>query len=125
MKRMTKFAGMYGDKKEYILSNDYAYVSHRGVKKVNLQAVIDRLGELEDVLERQERQEDFTDKYFKINLWLMERFGEKVYKELGISDINKFEDISKIYQAFDNIYREMNKKYPQKWYELGFSNIKI
>lgn len=80
-----------------------------------------RIAELEEQL----KQKDLAiDKFSKIDIWLMRKYGKKLYKDFNITnndmDIKTF---IKINQVFDNIYEEMNKEMPLMWFNYGFFGL--
>ena len=82
-----------------------------------------RIAELEEQL----KQKDLAiDKFSKIDIWLMRKYGEKLYKDFNISNDNTdINTLMKISEVFDKIYEEMNKEMPLMWFNYGFfSNSK-
>ena len=78
-------------------------------------------------LEEQMKQKDLAiDKFSKIDIWLMRKYGEKLYKDFNISNDNTdINTLMKISEVFDKIYEEMNKEMPLMWFNYGFfSNSK-
>ena len=76
-------------------------------------------------LEEQLKEKDLAiDKFSKIDIWLMRKYGKKLYKDFNITnddiDIKTFIKIS---QVFDNIYEEMNKEMPLMWFNYGFFGL--
>ena len=76
-------------------------------------------------LEKQLKEKDLTiDKFSKIDIWLIRKYGKKLYKDFNITnddiDIKTFINIS---QVFDNIYEEMNKEMPLMWFNYGFFGL--
>lgn len=76
-------------------------------------------------LEKQLKEKDLAiDKFSKIDIWLMRKYGKKLYKDFNITnddiDIKTFIKIS---QVFDNIYEEMNKEMPLMWFNYGFLGL--
>lgn len=67
-----------------------------------------------------DKVKDF-DKIMKINIYLMRKYGDKLYKDNGFT---KTENVSENYLAIskicDKIYEEMNKEIPKMWYEYLF-----
>lgn len=60
------------------------------------------------------------DKIMKVNMFLLEKYREDLFKEFEIKDENDFVSIVKM---FDKMYEIENKKYPLMWYEYGISKI--
>lgn len=76
-------------------------------------------------LEKQLKEKDLAiDKFSKIDIWLIRKYGKKLYKDFNITnddiDIKTFIKIS---QVFDNIYEEMNKEMPLMWFNYGFFGL--
>ena len=65
--------------------------------------------------ERMMQNLDYT---VKINLWLMKRYRDDLFKEFGISA----DDFSSISKLFDKMYEEQCKEMPLPWYEYGFGS---
>lgn len=66
-----------------------------------------------------EKQLDYV---YKINMYFTEKYNKEILKESGINDKDStFQKIMKISKKFDEIYKEMNEKYPLMWYEYGFN----
>ena len=66
-----------------------------------------------------EKQLDYV---YKINMYFTEKNNKEILKESGIHDKDStFQKIMKISKKFDEIYKEMNEKYPLMWYEYGFN----
>ena len=63
--------------------------------------------------ERMMQNLDYT---VKINLWLIKRYRDDLFKEFGVS-ADDFMSISKL---FDKIYEEQCKEMPLPWNEYGF-----
>ena len=51
----------------------------------------------------------------KINLWLLKRYGDDLYKEFEIDG----DYVDGITKAFNEIYKEQCKTLPLPWYEYG------
>ena len=76
-------------------------------------------------LEKQLKEKDLAiDKFSKIDIWLMRKYGKKLCKDFNITnddiDIKTFIKISEV---FDNIYEEMNKEMPLMWFNYGFFGL--
>ena len=66
-----------------------------------------------------EKQLDYV---YKINMYFTEKYNKEILKESGINDKDStFQKIMKISKKFDEIYKQMNEKYPLMWYEYGFN----
>lgn len=80
-----------------------------------------RIAELEEQL----KQKDLAiDKFSKIDIWLMRKYGKKLYKDFNITnDDMDIKTFIKINQVFDNIYEEMNKEMPLMWFNYGFFGL--
>lgn len=71
------------------------------------------------------KRDDDYDKIMKVNMWLMEKYGENFYEYCGIEEGDSaIVAYQKAWNKMDEIYAEMNAKYPAKWYELGFNGRK-
>lgn len=57
-----------------------------------------------------------TDYFYKINMWLLRKYGSELYEEFGIEQ----NDISAISKMFNAIYTEQCKEMPLLWYQYGF-----
>lgn len=95
-----------------------------------------KLAEFEDFLEENKldniralkKMLEDVDYCMKINTWLMRKYGKELWQEYDIkSDSGTIftDNIIKISKLYDDIYEEMKKEMPKKWYEYGFGNIKI
>lgn len=51
----------------------------------------------------------------KINLWLIQRYRDDLFKEFGVHP----NDISAVMKMFDKIYEEQCKEMPLPWYQYG------
>ena len=80
-----------------------------------------RISELEEQL----KEKDLSiDKFSKIDIWLMRKYGKKLYKDFNITnDDTDIKTFIKISQVFDNIYEEMNKEMPLMWFNYGFFGL--
>ena len=76
------------------------------------------ISEAVDALERKADYLKNMDYFYKINLWLLQKYGNELYKEFGI-DKN---DISSILKMFNAIYEEQCKEMPLPWYQYGFGS---
>ena len=56
------------------------------------------------------------DYFYKIDLWLLRKYGDKLYEEFGIDQ----NDILAILKMFNAIYEEQCKEMPLPWYQYGF-----
>ena len=56
------------------------------------------------------------DYLYKINLWLLRKYGDELFEKFGI-DKNNFSSVMKM---FDAIYTEQCKELPSPWYQYGF-----
>lgn len=56
------------------------------------------------------------DYLYKINLWLLRKYGDELFEKFGI-DKNNFSSVMKM---FDAIYTEQCKEMPLPWYQYGF-----
>ena len=65
--------------------------------------------------ERMMQNLDYT---VKINLWLIKRYRDDLFKEFGISA----DDFSSISKLFDKMYEEQCKEMPLPWYQYGFGS---
>lgn len=69
--------------------------------------------------------EEQIDYIFKINTWLIKKYGKEFWQDIGIDeDDNTITNLIKLDEVFDKIYEEMNKEMPKKWYEYGFGSKK-
>lgn len=67
-----------------------------------------------------DKKDKEIDKLVKVNWYLMEKYGEEILKEYGVSENdNQFQRFFKVNSAFDRIYEEMCKKYPYMWCEYA------
>ena len=68
--------------------------------------------------------EEKVDYVFKINTWLIKKYGKEFREDVGINeDDNTITNFIKLYEIFDKIYEEINKEMPKKWYEYGFFGL--
>lgn len=76
-------------------------------------------------LEKQLKEKDLAiDKFSKIDIWLIRKYGKKLYKDFNITnDDMDIKNFIKISQVFDNIYEEMNKEMPLMWFNYGFCGL--
>lgn len=76
-------------------------------------------------LEKQLKEKDLAiDKFSKIDIWLIRKYGKKLYKDFNITnDDMDIKTFIKISQVFDNIYEEMNKEMPLMWFNYGFFGL--
>lgn len=65
--------------------------------------------------ERMMQNLDYT---VKINLWLIKRYRDDLFKEFGVSA----DDFSSISKLFDKMYEEQCKEMPLPWYQYGFGS---
>lgn len=69
--------------------------------------------------------EEQIDYIFKINTWLIKKYGKEFWQDIGIDeDDNTITNLIKLDEVFDKIYEEMKKEMPKKWYEYGFGSKK-
>ena len=64
----------------------------------------------------EKKYQEKMDYLSKINLWLIQRYRENLFKEFGI-DTN---DVLYVSKMFDAIYKEQCKQMPLPWYQYGF-----
>ena len=58
------------------------------------------------------------DYLYKINLWLLRKYGDELFEKFGVNKNN----FSSVMQMFDAIYVEQCKEMPLPWYQYGFSS---
>lgn len=63
-----------------------------------------------------ERMIKNLDYIYKINLWLIQKYRDDLFKKFDIG-ANDFLGVSRL---FDKIYNEQCKEMPLPWYEYGF-----
>ena len=69
--------------------------------------------------------EEQIDYIFKINTWLIKKYGKEFWQDIGIDeDDDTITNLIKLDEVFDKIYEEMEKEMPKKWYEYGFGSKK-
>lgn len=65
--------------------------------------------------------EEEIDKIAKVNMWLMEKYVKDFREYCRVEEGDSALTIcQKTWDKMDEIHKEMNKKYPVKWYELCF-----
>ena len=78
--------------------------------------------ELKNRIAELEEQIDYS---FKINTWLIKKYGKEFWQDIGINENDDtITNLIKLDEIFDKIYEEMNKEMPKKWYEYGFGSKK-
>lgn len=78
--------------------------------------------ELKNRIAELEEQIDYS---FKINTWLIKKYGKEFWQDIGINENDDtITNLIKLDGIFDKIYEEMNKEMPKKWYEYGFGGKK-
>lgn len=95
----------------------------RASKELLKKQLVEKEKEIENQLENQKYMNELAlDKMSKINIWLVRKYGHKLYEEFGVSkEDNEIETFIKINKVFDEIYEEMNQEFPLMWYKYGFS----
>ena len=65
-----------------------------------------------------ERMMHNLDYMAKVNIWLIKKYREDLFKRFGISA----DDFMSVSKMFDEIYKEQCKEMPLTWYEYGFGS---
>ncbi len=60
------------------------------------------------------------DRTMKINIWLLDKYGEQFKKDFNIRENDLTQDnLVKISKAFEEIYKEQQEKMPELWISYG------
>lgn len=63
------------------------------------------------------------DKIMRVNTYLVERYGDKLWEEFGFEKTGDTEkDMFSVMKIFDEIYKHEKEKYPLMWYEYCLYN---
>lgn len=63
------------------------------------------------------------DKIMRVNMYLLEKYGDKLWEEFGIEKTgDTARDMFSIMIIFDEIYKREKEKYPLMWYEYALYN---
>lgn len=74
-------------------------------------------------LEKYEQSEEQYDKIMRVNTYLLEKYGDKIWEEFGIKKTgDAARDMFSAMKIFDEIYKREKEKYPLMWYEYALCN---
>lgn len=112
------------------------FVCNDGTKKymvnkgVLTEEIINEFGKLEDKFERgyavsaPDEKDKQIDKFYKISIWILRKYGKEMFDEYGISLDNANNSLENqtrqminVDLLFDKIYEEMQQEMPLMWYE--------
>lgn len=63
------------------------------------------------------------DKIMRVSAYLLEKYGDELWKEFGIEKTGDTEkDMLSSMRIFDEIYKREKEKYPLMWYEYSLYN---
>lgn len=67
--------------------------------------------------------EEQYDKIMRVSAYLLEKYGDKLWKEFGIEKTgDNARDMFSMMLIFDEIYKVEKEKYPLMWYEYALYN---
>ena len=85
-------------------------------------SVLDIMNSQDQRIAELEEQIDYS---FKINTWLIKKYGKEFWQDIGTNENDDtITNLIKLDEVFDKIYEEMKKEMPKKWYEYGFGSKK-
>ncbi len=117
--------GNFVDRKQaMIIAKESGQLTYETDKKTLISEDL-HLNWLNDQQERIAELEEQIDYIFKINTWLIKKYGKEFWQDIGINENDDtITNLIKLDEVFDKIYEEMNKEMPKKWYEYGFGGKK-
>lgn len=74
-------------------------------------------------MEKQQNLELQYDKIMRVNAYLLEKYGDKLWEEFGVEKTgDNAKDMFSVMFIFDEIYKIEKEKYPAMWYEYALYN---